>query len=75
MHKNASFLLKNCKNSLRIRARRFNSNMFRRGVKNSLDCNCGEPQTAQHIINDCAVVGSPKKSGPQKPQWSNNTLT
>jgi len=41
---------------------RFNSNMFRWGLNNSLDCDFGEQQTAQHSINDCAVFGLLERS-------------
>jgi len=42
------------------------------GLKDSPDCICGKPQTAQHIINYRAVFGPPKE--PCIPQWSNIAL-
>jgi len=35
--------------------------MFQWGLNDSPECVCGKPQTAQHIINQCAVLGPPKE--------------
>jgi len=35
--------------------------IFHWGLNDSPDRVCGNPQTAQHIINHCAVLGAPKE--------------
>jgi len=39
------------------------STCFIGGLNNSSDCVCGKPQTVQHIINHCAVLGPLKEVG------------
>jgi len=48
-------------NHLRTGVGHFNFNIFQWDLNNLPDCVCGKPQTAQHIINQCVIIGPLKE--------------
>ena len=46
-------------NRLRTGIEKFSDSMVKWGFGDDNQCQCGEPQTAYHIVNDCKSIGPP----------------